>query len=48
MCHTVFAKTEPEAKEKYEFMKIELKDFVDSYTEETDAVNWVERFVEKW
>ena len=48
MCHTVFAKTEQEAKEKYEFMKIELKDFVDSYIEETDAVNWVECFVEKW
>ena len=48
LCHTVFAKTELEAKEKYEFMKIELKDFIDSYTEETDAVNWVECFVEKW
>ena len=48
MCHTVFAKTELEAKEKYERMKRELKDFIDSYTEETDEVIWVESFVEKW
>ena len=48
MCHTVFAKTELEAKEKYECMKRELKDFIDSYTQETDEVIWVESFVEKW
>ena len=40
--------TELEAKEKYERMKRELKDFIDSYTEETDEVIWVESFVEKW
>ena len=48
MCHTVFAKTELEAKEKYECMKSELKDFIDTDTEETDEVNWVECFVRKW
>lgn len=48
MCHTVFAKTELEAKEKYECMKSELKDFIDDDTEETDEVNWVECFVGKW
>ena len=48
MFHTVFAKTELEAKEKYECMKRELKDFIDTDTEETDAINWVECFVEKW
>lgn len=48
MYHTVFAKTELEAKEKYECMKSELKDFIDADTEETDEVNWVECFVGKW
>ena len=48
MCHTVFAKTELEAKEKYECMKRELKNFIDTDTEEADAINWVECFVEKW
>lgn len=48
MCHTAFSKTELDAKEKYECMKKELKDFIDADIEETDEVNWVESFVEKW
>lgn len=48
MCHTVFASTELEAREKYERMKMELKDFIDTYTEEKDYLAWVENFVEKW
>ena len=48
MCHTAFASTEPQAKETYECMKKELEAFIDADTDEAYAVEWVERFVEKW
>ena len=48
MCHTTFVATEAQAKDIYECMKKELKEFIDMYTDETDAVSWVEHFVEKW
>ena len=48
MCHTAFAKTKREAKEKYECMKGELKDFIDAETDEITATSWVENFVERW
>lgn len=48
MCHTAFASTELEAKEKYECMKKELKGFIDANTEEADDIDWVENFVGKW
>jgi hypothetical protein len=48
MCHTTFVATEAQAKNIYECMKKELKEFIDMYTDETDAVSWVEHFVEKW
>lgn len=48
MCHTDFASTEPQAKETYECMKKELKEFIDAGADEASAVEWVEGFVEKW
>ena len=48
MFHTAFASTKPQAKETYEGMKRELKEFIDTDADEASAVEWVERFVEKW
>jgi len=48
MCHTAFASTELEAKEKYECMKKELKNFIDADTEETEEIIWIESFIGKW
>lgn len=46
--YTTFATTETEAKEKYDGMKEDIKEFIDTYTEETDVATWVKQFVEKW
>ena len=48
MCHTVFASSLDEAKEKYELMKKDLKYFLDKETTEAECYAWVETFVDKW
>lgn len=46
--HTTFATTETKAKEKYDGMKEDIKEFIDTCTDETDVATWVKQFVEKW
>ena len=48
MCHTVFASSLEDAKEKYELMKKDLKEFLDQKTTETELLVWLENFVDKW
>lgn len=46
MVHTVFASEKTEAEQKYEAMKKELQEFVDSSNDEDD--DWCEQFVTRW
>ena len=48
LCHTVFADTPPEAKQKYEGIKQDLKAFIDSDMDDASVMIWVENFIEKW
>jgi len=45
MCHSVFSKSEIDVKSKYEDMKLELQEFIESNEDDYD---WCEMFTSKW
>ena len=48
MCHTAFASNEKEAIEKYEEMKMEITEFMNTITSENDDIKWCEVFTNKY